>query len=535
MSPRLVLKRNLSKVLTRALLSGSLLVGSFLYCGCSGERVTQTETDPVLTVGLRWEPRTFNPFYSVDSASFFAQSLIYAGLVRYGSSGEIEPDLASSFAIDESGKVYTFDLRPNLRFSDGSPLTPVDVVRSIKEAAGKRSPFAKNFQALERIVVTGNKIEVRFSGPDVTLLSRFADLKVLPAFALDESNRKRSSLSRQPVGSGPFLIRRWLSGQQINFVRNSHYWDKQPSYRELVWRVIPDKRLLAMALLRKEIDLASLDGREARLLVEEADYLKVERLKGARVVFLGFNTSRWPFNTQAVRQAISMMIDRRKINEKLFGDYSHVPASEFTEAKGGRILFPYDLKRAELKMKEAGFERRKSGWFYVKNPDKEPLSIRVATVTDFSDIGQVVAAYLEKAGVKAEFEIAEYSTLKDQYLKDGKFDTVLFSRSIGPMPDPRMFWSTSGSLNYSRYHSPTMDKLIAYGSSAATLAEKNSYNSRVGDILALESPWIYLARPDLLIVHNQRVKNVVFPGQTKEGLPWNNELLNARLWSISKQ
>ncbi|HMO19578.1 MAG TPA: ABC transporter substrate-binding protein [Candidatus Melainabacteria bacterium] len=186
-------------------------------------------------------------------------------------------------------------------------------------------------------------------------------------------------------------------------------------------------------------------------------------------------------------------------------------------------------------MKEAGFERRKSGWFYVKNPDKEPLSIRVATVTDFSDIGQVVAAYLEKAGVKAEFEIVEYSTLKDQYLKDGKFDTVLFSRSIGPVPDPRMFWSTSGSLNYSRYHSPTMDKLIAYGSSAATLAEKNSYNTRVGDILALESPWIYLARPDLLIVHNQRVKNVVFPGQTKEGLPWNNELLNARLWSISKQ
>ncbi len=484
-----------------------------------------------VTVGLRWEPRTFNPFRSVDSASYFAQSLVYSGLLRYGGMGQIEPDLASSFTIlksdSSSDRTYRFVLREDIFFSDGSKITVDDVVRSIKEACGPRSPFRNNFQLLKKIDSQDRQILVTFGGQDVSLPSRFVDLKILPARILDGG--KDFNWEREPISSGVFKVKQWRSGQQIVFERNPGYWDKKsrPDYRQLFWRVIPDKKLLAMALLRNEIDMASLDGREASRLMEQFSDLQVERIKGARVVFLGFNLSKWPYTDKSVRQSLSMMIDRKAINEKLFGDFSHVPESEFSENK--KLATTVNLAAAFRKLKATGFELENDRWVQ----GGRPMSLRVVTVSDFLDIGQAIVSDLKRGAVEAELEVVEYSTLKDQYLKEGNFDLVLFSRSVGPVPDPRMFWSTTGSLNYSKYHNPRMDKLIAYGSQSASIEEKQKYNLMAGKLIAEDLPWIYLARPDLLIVHNRRIKKVVIGNQRLVGIPWNNEVQNARFWKIA--
>lgn len=489
-----------------------------------------------ITVGLRWEPRTFNPFRSVDSASYFAQSLVYGGLLRYGASGKIEPDLASSFSISKSESTpeftYRFVMRDKLFFSDGSPVLAKDVIRSIKEAAGPGSPFRNNFQLLKEIKSHGREILVTFKGADVSLPSRFVDLKILPSRVLDADKEQKAVFEREPISSGAFTLKDWQSGQQIVFQRNPHYWDALPQYKELCWRVIPDKKLLAMALLRKEIDMASLDGREAKRLISQAPFLKVERVRGARVVFLGFNVSKWPYSEESVRRAIALMIDRKQINKQLFGGLSHVPESEFSELDGQHSKPVVDLDEAARLLKEAGFRKEGDNWVLADDPGAGALSVRVVSVSDFLDIGQVVVSDLKRGLVDAELEVVEYATLKDQYLKDGKFDLVLFSRSVGPVPDARMFWSTTGNLNYSKYHNPKMDKLIAYSSRASTMDDKHKYNRLIGKLLAREQPWIYLSRPDLLLVHNQRVSNVISSPQREAGIPWNNELLNARLWKL---
>lgn len=491
--------------------------------------------EETITVGYRWEPRTFNPFRSVDSASYFAQSLVYCGLVRYGKTGDIEPDLADSFLIDQSKTVYSFNLRKGLRFSDGSPISSDDVVRSIREAVGKGSPFRNNFQLFEDVTINGQKITVKFKGPDVSLLSRFVDLKILPQKVLEADKKSRAKFDRNPVCSGAFVVRDWISGQQIIFERNSHYWGKKPEYKKLAWRVIPDKKLLAMALMRKEIDIASLDGRETRRLLKVAPDLVVEELKGARVVFLGFNTSKWPFNDVLFRQSICMMIDRKKINEKLYGSYSVIPSSEFETAKQANSYpWAFNPSRANSCVLASGFVRTAGGLYATNGMAKSPLTIKVVTVTDFFELGQAVVSSLRRRGIICEIEIVEYSTLKDQYLKEGQFDMVLFSRSVGPVPDARMFWSSTSSMNYSKYHNPQVDKLIAYGSNSLTISEKEDCNKRIGEILAKEVPWIYLSRPELLLVHQKGIKNVLLVGQKKLGLPWNNELLNARYWTKGK-
>lgn len=498
------------------------LVSGTLFSCSSNKVLDEKET---ISVGMPWEPRTFNPFRSVDSASYSAQSLVFSGLLRYNSQGEIEGDLADSFELKDS--VYRFHLRQGLKFSDGSRIEPSDVVSSIKEAASERSPFRSNFRLMESVSADGEFIVVKLTGTDASLPARFVDLKILPLKVLKANKEDKARYEREPVSSGAFKLKSWIAGQQLIFERNPFYWDKQAEYKNLAWRVIPDKKLLAMALVRDEIDIASIDGREVEQLLKQDSKLKVEKVKGARIVFLGFNTTKYPFNDKRVRQALLMSLDRKKINRSLFGNYSEITDSEFS-SRNRESMFSYNPKQASEKLILSGFEKRNSIWF-SKEKEKD-LTVKVVTVKDFVDLGQVVVSSLKRFQVNAQLEIVEYSTLKDQYLKTGEFDTVLFSRSIGPVPDPRMFWSQKSSLNYSRFYKPELEALIEKGSCAATIEEKESINRKVGDILADEVAWIYLSKPNLLIAHQKDIKNIILGSQADKGISWNNFLINARSW-----
>lgn len=492
---------------------------------------TNLSPEKTLVVGMRWEPRTFNPFRSVDSASYFAQSLVYSGLVRYDQNGNIEGDLAESFQLDhEKGKLL-FQLRQNIYFSDGTRITSSDVVSSINEASGIRSPFSKNFEQIKSVSAHENTVEIDFQGTDASFLSRFVDLKILPSKVLESTKSQRSRFDRMPVSSGAFLVEKWKSGQVLTFKRNSYYWDKKPSFEYLAWKVIPDKKLMAMALVRKEIDIASVGGREAKQLMKDSKDIEIEKAFGSRVVFLGFNTKREPFNLEKIRQALCLVVDRQKIKEILYENYSLIPDSEFSDwacnEVEGESKWSFNTRKAEHLLAEAGYVRKNGLW-----SKKESLSLKIVTVKDFVDLGQVLVSGYKRFGIQCELEVLDYATLKDQYLKQSSFDTVLFSRSVGPVPDPRMFWSKNGNLNYSGFSTEKLERLIDKGTRAKTLEEKRQINEKVGSYLADKLPWIYLQRPYLLIAHNKRVEGIFRGKQKAVGVPWNNFLLNARLWKI---
>jgi peptide/nickel transport system substrate-binding protein len=529
----------------------ALLLGS---TGCSNSEkndvFVERQRSNTVVIGMPWEPRTLNPYRGVDSASYFSQTLIHGGLVRYNEKGDILPSLAESFQISSDGKTYTFNLRKNLKFSDGSDLTTNDVLASIKATVGPGSPFRSNYESIVSFESPSPlQIVLHLSAKNLPLMIRIADLRIVPASTFSEAMKNSNKLARAPVGCGPFLIHRWDPGFELVFRANSYYWAGKPKSEYLVWRVIPDGNLLSAALFRGDVDVARVDGRiELGVLSEHSD-VEFRKFPGARTIFLAFNTEKAPYDNPTFRQAISMFIDKYSIVNNLYAGFAVVPACDFPECGPvyNRLVrrWPYDVKEAQRYLTASGFEQKSDGWF-AKNPPKQDdkpgphgkqqrLSFKIVTIKDFMDVAQVVAGDLQTAKIGVRVELVEYSTMKDKYLTTGDYDAVLFSRTQGPDPDCRLVWGKKGPLNYAHYKDDELDNLVekAYRDSNEREREEDYY--KIQALLGEKLPWVYLVQPSLTIAHKTYIKGIGEGVATDAGMPWDNPLFDAAGWSRERE
>jgi peptide/nickel transport system substrate-binding protein len=560
------------------LISGALMALLALNaCGSPGgdSQRARAERLETIVVGMPWEPRTLNPFRGVDSASYFAQTLIHGGLVRYNDKGEILPGLAERYTISPDGKTYTFYLRKNLKFGDGSPLTTDDVLASIKATVGPGSPFKNNYESIQSFDSPAPlQVVLHLSAKNLPLMLRMADLRIVPAASFSEAMKNSNALARKPVGCGPYVLHRWDPGFELVFKANPNYWGEKPANRFLVWRVIPDGNLLSAALFRGDVDVARVDGRiELGVLSEHSD-VEFKKFPGNRTLFLAFNTEKEPYSQASFRQAISMLIDKYAIVNNLYAGFAVVPSCDFPEY--GPVYnrlsrrWPYDQKLAGQFLEKSGFELHSDGWYQSAekkpggvsdgkldgNPHAEPstqpstqsstqpstamlpvaggkpqrLAFKIVTIKDFMDVAQVVAGDLQTAKIGVRVELVEYSTMKDKYLTTGEYDAVLFSRTQGPDPDCRLVWGKKGPLNYARYKDDELDKLVEDAYKAQTEEKRKELYDRVQAVLSDKLPFVYLVQPSLTIAHKTYVKGIGDSMSIDNGLPWDNPLFDAAKW-----
>lgn len=170
------------------------------------------------------EPMGFYPLRALDSGSYYAQTLVYEGLVRYGANLDVVPAIAKSFSVAPDGLTYTFELRPDVKFCDGSPLTFLDISESFKLAQSKLSPFRTDYEAISSVEQKGaSTVVLHLSRRSAPLLSRLVELRILPYKIISAKDHGKNALSRNPVGSGPFRLLRWESGLELVFEPNPFY------------------------------------------------------------------------------------------------------------------------------------------------------------------------------------------------------------------------------------------------------------------------------------------------------------------------
>lgn len=523
----------------------SIVVVLLAGCGTASdsEKTASAERANRVVIGMPWEPRTLNPYRGVDSASYFAQSLIHGGLVTYNERGEIGPGLAERFLISADGKTYTFFLRKNLKFSDGTPLTADDVIASINATIGPGSPFRNNYECIKRCESPEPlQVVLHLSSKNLPLMLRMADLRIVPASSFSEKMKNSNILARKPVGCGPFMLHRWDPGFELVFKANPYHWGEKARSEYLVWRIIPDGNLLSAALFRGDVDVARVDGRiELGVLSEHSD-VEFKKFPGNRTIFLAFNTEKEPYAKPAFRQAISMLIDKYAIVNSLYAGFAVVPSSDFPEYGPvyNRISrrWPYDTKLAAQSLEASGFEMRSDGWY--EKPQGKPgpsvpakqqrLAFKIVTIKDFMDVAQVVAGDLQTAKIGVRVELVEYSTMKDKYLTTGEYDAVLFSRTQGPDPDCRLVWSKNGPLNYARYKNDQLDGLLEDAYKAPTEVERKRLYDQVQTLLSEQLPWVYLVQPSLTIAHKTYISGIGDGVTSDTGLPWDNPLFDAAHW-----
>ena len=353
-----------------------------------------------------------NP-HAYGANKMFAQALIYEPLVQYSEGGKIIPWLAESWTISPDGKVYTFKLRKDVKFSDGTPFTAQAVEKNFDAVRMniKRHDWLATADLIDSYKsVDAHTFELTLKQPYAAALQELS--LVRPLRFLSPAAMPVQSL-KTPVGTGPWILAESRKGEFDRFVRNDNYWGEKPQMRQLVVKVIPDAETRAIALESGEVDLiatviadhgsAGLNPDAYAALSKDPAYA-TRQSSPRNTRLLAMNTALFPTNELAVRQAIVRAIDRPSIIKGvLLGQ--EAPAEELL-AKDIPFCdvalkpYPHSLKEAAAILDKAGWKLKSGEKFRTKDGKTLRLELKfIANESIMRSIGEVVQSNLARIGV----------------------------------------------------------------------------------------------------------------------------------------
>lgn len=429
----------------------------------------------------------------------------------------LKPALATSWTVSPDQLTFTFQMRRNVLWHDGTPFSGKDVVatvRKILDPSVRAMHLRNNFADLAEIsTAPGDDFTVvaRFSKPYFLALRALATLQIYPAHLLATAgNMLHSPLHRAPVGTGPFRFEEWKTGDRISFVRNERYWGRKAHLDRIVYRFVPDPAVGFQLLKQGQFDLYVQLQPQQWLRDLEAAGLKgkVRRIKffSPNYNWIGWNEQRPWFSDPKVRQAMNHAIDTEAIRKTfLFGldrpttCHFYLDSSACDHSLSPR---PYDPARAAQLLDEAGW--RPHGGDGIREKDGQPFRFTFLMNADsvFLDkLTPYLQQELRKVGVEMEIRKVDWAHFV-QLVEEHQFDaTSLRWGNTDVVQDPYEIWhssQTKDGSNFVFFKDPRADALIEQARMTLDDARRNELYRKLGRLLYDEAPYTFLySRPSL--------------------------------------
>lgn len=493
------------------LLLGLALTALLVLAGCGS-------SDDAAKARVRWAfimPTSWDPVTSRTGADINTISLAYASLTRLNKAGEVEPALAKSWEYSEDGRQLTFELRENLKFSDGSPLDAAAVKAFLDRGKTQKDSFLKaELKGIDRISAdTPTRVTLHLAEADYQLPYVLAGR--VGAIASPNAARDPKKLALWPAGAGPFRMVEFIPESHAYFEKNPHYWDAADIHIErLELTTSPDPSTLVAALLSGSIDVAT------RI---PAHKVKEARERGLTVVIapslnaanVSINRNKPPFDNPKVVEAFRYALDRRDfvtIVTAGLGRPTHQPFPPNYFAFDPEIekRWTYDPKRAQALLREAGYA-----------PGQ--LSLEIAANPQTGDGGaEVVQAQLARIGVKATIRVVppgSSSWQSEVYI--AKRPQIAVDGTIGresPIQNLLAVYGPAGIMNLSGPYA-SAGFLDAVERVRRTPTDDPAYRARLHEAVRIgvaQSPSNYLYATPWIIAARPRVKHLnVLPSQIR--------------------
>jgi len=431
--------------------------------------------DPVVfTVGILSDIDSLNPFTGILAESYEMFQLQYATLLST-SSVDFTPDagLAESWETSADGKTWTYTLRPDLVWSDGTPLTANDVVYTfnrILEGRYEQRNYGNYVRNITSVTAPDDRTVVMTTKVPSPIMERLA-VYILPEHVWSGVDAKAvKSFANEPaegetlVGSGPFLVVERRTGQFIRMVANDNYFKGRPQVDELVFRIYNNPDALGQALIKGEIDFASgltadvfstLEGQEG-ITTYAGSYSGFNELAfnmGAALVDgTPIGDGNPHMQDQRVRLAISHAIDRQQLVDKILDGYGTPGATIIPPTYSTLHIDPgtqtYDPALANQILDEAGYAMGPDG---VRiGPDGVPMKYRLFVRTDSDSSvksGEYFKSYLAAIGIEADIKPVDENALFE-IIGRGEFDMFEWGWVVEPDPDYQLSTFTCGKRSY---------------------------------------------------------------------------------------
>ena len=358
-----------------------------------------------LRIASQLEFRVIDPFNSFSSADMNISSSVFDSLIAMDVRGNAYPLIAHSWDISEDGLVYTFHLRDDVYFHDGSKMTADDVAFSFDRMA-----VSAYRQATARLIDHVNvlddyTIEVVLVDRAATFMTELASQFFV--FSRSATEALGDDFAIRPIGSGPYRFVS-MSPSEVVLEAFEDYWDGVAPIRNLIYVVIPDASTALIALETGQVDIVDYVPEASFSIVEANPNLTLLRTPFTRLMNIHLNTNMEPFDNVLVRQAIALAMDKELLIQATLGGFGTVAYSQINDRYIGyhpgiaAHAWPYDPERAREKLAEAGF------------PGGEGLpQISITTIDMFRMQVEMVQAFLRAIGMHVDIEIIELSAWLD--------------------------------------------------------------------------------------------------------------------------
>ncbi|MDE2900759.1 MAG: ABC transporter substrate-binding protein [Chloroflexota bacterium] len=462
------------------------------------------------------DPRSLNFLDNVAAGTGSTLQGVYDRLVRWKFEGgdpvwkEIAPGIAESWSVTDDGLTWTFKIRDDVQFHDGTPLTAADVKTTydhyVKSSTGEidfrpparsyTGPFIESTETPDDYTLILN-----LGAPASVLLQNLSAAWVNIVSKKDYDTHGPEWFVTNVNGTGPYRWApdKWERGVSFELERNDNFWEEGLPYLDgKRYTVIPSSSLLRAAFETQAIDVVSAGGvgNVEEIVAKLGDKVRVVDGPGGGPAYALLNTKIPPFDDVRIRQAIYLLLDRDEIAERALqgapgyvgtwfepntfsGNYG-TPLEELRQTDPGYALDKTEaIQMATALFAEAGFDPR--GY-------KLTVISRGNSPTGATFLGsQVIAAQLSEIGFDVDFSGQESLAAVEKFKSGEGWNATLYTSAL-PYPAPESmlnrYLSSNGQRNYSHLVDETVDTLAAQITSARTEEDRRRYITELEDYLS---------------------------------------------------
>jgi len=519
-------------------LLGIVLLSSFFSCKSqdkssetsSKENASDTaSTEPVegdwLIYHLSAEPATLNPITATDAyEGIITGGNVYETLVeRDNLSLELKPLLAESWTISDDKLTYTFTIRKGIKWQDGVPFTADDVVFSYKTIMDPKvdAPQLRSYYQEIKSVEALDEHTVRFTyaRPYFLALEFCGGIPIVPRHIFEKGDFNTNPAGRAPVGTGPFKFVKWTTGREVVLEKNPGYWGEKPHLNKIVFRIINDPSVTLQVLKREELDVSSLTPIQWEKQTGSPDFennFDKFSYYTPNYSYIGWNSTKPFFSDKRVRRAMTHLVNRELILDKIMFNLGAVVTNAFyinsPEYDKDIKPIPYDPARARALLDEAGWTDHDGDGIRDKDGVKFAFEFLIPGGSETGEkIATILKEELDKTGIAMEIRKTEWAVFTSR-LNDRKFDAVTLAWSMGVESDPYQIWSStqagSGS-NFVGFKNAEADRLIETARQEFDRTKRIELYRKFSEIVNEEQPYTFLFCRKATVAVAKRFENVI--------------------------
>ncbi|URI07095.1 ABC transporter substrate-binding protein [Aquincola tertiaricarbonis] len=461
-----------------------------------------------LVVALKTEPSSMDPQYHALTPNIQLSQTLLDPLTCADADSAPKPCLAESWKVD--GTTWTFKLRPNLKFSDGSPVTAQDVVFTfdrVPKVPNSPSSYTIYLQQITKVEAPDPlTVRITTAKPYPLVATNLANLPILSAKAAagpapEGKTTTEMNAGNGLVGAGPYKFVSWKRGSEIIFERNPHYWGPKPAWDRVIYRPISNPAARVAALLAGDVDLVEDPPTDDLARLQKDPKLTVVTKPSNRIIYVALDQNgeqtpgitgadgkplpKNPMLDKRVREALSLAIDRKALVDRIMGGVA-TPAAQ---------LLPYPMEGASDKLTQAAKpdpERAKALLKEAGYPNGFNLVLGAPNGRYINDskVAQTLAAMWTRIGVKTTIDsnappvffknrdtYAYSAYLAGWSTATGEMSNTLNALLVTPNKEKGL-----GTTNRSRYSNPEMDRLVDASAAVMDAGKRSALLAKASEL-----------------------------------------------------